>query len=482
VGILTKQWEVAANGLEQSLPPSSFTRRSNMKRLNTKACVFITSATAAAGIGAATNAIGPDVILHDIPSVLTFGPIGGTWAYILGGGTCNIGTQNHEWQSSGSPGLAMNAYRLFDGRLEQIGQGFPKHACCVVNGPGCTGLTCQAGGTGLRVGCRDVYGASFNSNQARLGPRSGINAFTGQFTALPGGTGDAIFRRMQIAQADMEPATYPGALFFVEGVFVGTGDATAANWLNNATYQRATFTNFQLALVPNSLNPMIPAIFAWRDHGNGPNAPDLDVKLINVDVPSEGRFIAGAKARDNGDGTWRYDYAIYNLNSDRSGGSFTVPVPTGVVVSNVGFHDVNYHSGEPYANTDWTVTPTSEGLTWSSPQTFEQNANSNALRWGTMYNFWFTADAAPAEAGVQATLGLFKPHTPQSVAFNVSGPGVQPCPADIEGSNGVVNIDDLLLVLNNWGAPDPGNPADVDGDGDVDIDDLLAVINAWGPC
>jgi hypothetical protein len=36
-------------------------------------------------------------------------------------------------------------------------------------------------------------------------------------------------------------------------------------------------------------------------------------------------------------------------------------------------------------------------------------------------------------------------------------------------------------VINNWGAG-PGNPADVDNDGDVDLDDLLLVINNWGPC
>jgi hypothetical protein len=43
-----------------------------------------------------------------------------------------------------------------------------------------------------------------------------------------------------------------------------------------------------------------------------------------------------------------------------------------------------------------------------------------------------------------------------------------------------VDIDDLLAVINSWGAT--RGPADVDSNGIVDIDDLLAVINAWGPC
>lgn len=56
---------------------------------------------------------------------------------------------------------------------------------------------------------------------------------------------------------------------------------------------------------------------------------------------------------------------------------------------------------------------------------------------------------------------------------------VVPCPADLNG-NGMVNVDDLLAVINAWGAS--GGPADVNNDGVVNVDDLLAVINAWGSC
>ena len=56
----------------------------------------------------------------------------------------------------------------------------------------------------------------------------------------------------------------------------------------------------------------------------------------------------------------------------------------------------------------------------------------------------------------------------------------QTCTGDVTG-NGSVNLDDLLAVINAWGATGP-NPADVTGNGVVNVDDLLAVINAWGPC
>ncbi len=59
------------------------------------------------------------------------------------------------------------------------------------------------------------------------------------------------------------------------------------------------------------------------------------------------------------------------------------------------------------------------------------------------------------------------------------------CRADISppGGNGFVNVDDLLLVINSWGAT--SGPADIApgcGNGFVNVDDLLAVVNAWGQC
>ena len=145
---------------------------------------------------------GPDVTHHHINGIANFGAVGGIRGYALGSDTCNVGNQNLAWVSSGTPALGMNAYRLHNGRLVQIGLGFAKTACCVANGNGC-GLPCQGGGSGLRVGCMDVYGASYNGGQTRLAPRSVINAFTGVIGSFPGTTGDAAFRRLQVAQTDM---------------------------------------------------------------------------------------------------------------------------------------------------------------------------------------------------------------------------------------------------------------------------------------
>jgi hypothetical protein len=434
----------------------------------------------------AAQAAGPDVVLSGIPSVTSYDAVGGIRGYAIGSNTCNIGDQNMEWNNNGSPGLAMNAYRLHDGRLMQIGLSNVKTSCCVSNTSGC-GVTCQSGGTGLRVGCMDTYSSSWNGQQGRLAPRSVVNPYSGSFGSFPALSGNTIFRRLQVVEADMNLANHPGAQFFVEGVYVGTSDAQSGNWLNNASYRPITFNaSYQMGLT-GSFHATFPAIYAWRHHGNGLNNPDNSVDIRHVDIPGEGRFVVAAKARDNGDGTWRYDYAIFNLNSHRSGASLSVPVPAGVNVTAIGFHSPPYHSDEVYDNSHWTFMRNSGGVTWTSPKSFSEDPNTNALRWGTMYNFWFTASRPPMQG--QATLGLFRPGTPSELSFDIIIPEPILCVADIAppGGDGAVNVNDLLAVINAWGpcANPQSCPADIappGGDGAVNVNDLLAVINAWGPC
>jgi hypothetical protein len=448
----------------------------------TTICCAIILATADLAAGA-----GADIVYSDCTSTINHGTVGAIRAYSLGTNTCNIGDQNLSWVSSGTPGCAFNLYRLHNGRLMQIGLSFVKTACCVANSSGCN-MTCQSGGSGLRAGCMDTYSASFNSGQGRLAPRSVINPYAGTFSSFSALTGDAIFRRLQVLNSDLSSATFPGALYFIEGVYVSTEDAQANNRNNNASYKRVTLDASMNMAFAGTMQVGKPAIFAWLEHGNGANTPDLSVQIRYADVPNEGRFITASKVRDNANGTWRYEYAVFNLSSHRSGGSFNIPIPASVGVTNVGFHDVNYHSGEVYDNTDWVFSRSSDAMGWNSPQTFAANPNSNALRWGTMYNFWFDADRPPTSG--QATIGLFRPGNagdPNSVNVEASVPEpTLPCTGDIAppGGDGHVNTDDLFQIIGSWG-PCPGCPADIapaGGNGWVNIDDLFEVIARWGPC
>jgi hypothetical protein len=65
-----------------------------------------------------------------------------------------------------------------------------------------------------------------------------------------------------------------------------------------------------------------------------------------------------------------------------------------------------------------------------------------------------------------------------------------PCRADTN-SDGRVNVNDLLAVINAWGPCPVAGPCSADvapgncngiGDGVVNVNDLLAVINGWGCC
>lgn len=55
-----------------------------------------------------------------------------------------------------------------------------------------------------------------------------------------------------------------------------------------------------------------------------------------------------------------------------------------------------------------------------------------------------------------------------------------PVLADLTGS-GSIGVDDLLIVLNNWGPCETVCLADMTNEGSVGVDDLLIVLNNWGP-
>ena len=229
---------------------------------------------------------GPDVTLLNIPDTTNHGVVGAVRAYSIGSNTCNIGNQNLLWLSNGSPGLAMNMYRLYDGRLTQLGMSWVKTACCAGATTGCGGSCNGVGGSQLGVGCLDTYSSGWNSQQNRLAPRWAINGFTGAFQSFSGNTGDAVFKRLQVAQSDLVTNNFPGSLYFLEGVYVGSDDAVNGNAKNNATYKRVTVDQGTFNLVfQGTVQTTIPAIMAWRDHGLGAGIPDTSVNVTQTEVP-----------------------------------------------------------------------------------------------------------------------------------------------------------------------------------------------------
>ena len=78
-----------------------------------------------------------------------------------------------------------------------------------------------------------------------------------------------------------------------------------------------------------------------------------------------------------------------------------------------------------YSSTPWDVTQEASSVTWST-ETFAQNQNANAVRWGTLYNFRFDADQPPQQAN--ATIGFFKTGSPMMVAIQAPAGGATPTP------------------------------------------------------
>lgn len=431
---------------------------------------------------------GPDVEYVNCAEVASFGEIDGVRAYAISSHTCNVGGTNLHWGATwqGTPSLAMNAYRIFDGRIEQIGLSFVKQSCCAGASNGCGPACNGAAGTVLGAGCLDIYSAGWNGGQSRLGLRSSINAFTGATTLAPVTIGDAIYKRLQVHANDLRATNFPAALYFVEGVYVASDDARV-NPYNNASYRRVDVDADTLELTPTDATQVgVPAIRAWRANGLGPGVADSRVVDSIFDAPQEGRFYLSHKVSERGGGVYRYEYAIFNLNSERGGGSLRIALPAGAHVSNAGFHDVDYHSGEVYDNADWVISVSSAAIEWRSPQSFAQNPNSNALRWGTMYTFWFDCNRPPG--GGLLRFGFFKPAgagEPDDVEVAARTPRDVAGDLNCDGRVDNFDIDPFVMALispTEYTAAFPAcrlANADLDGSGtanNFDIDAFLAAL------
>jgi hypothetical protein len=419
------------------------TKTMMFRQMKMAAAVMIGAAMLAAGPAMAGNpegASGPDVVVFELPSTWNWGTDGDIRAYSVGTTSCNRGDLPLNWISSTNqhPVIAQNLYRVTmadppaeHGKIEMLGMSWLKNGFVSINltEPGCGSCPGNPPGSQLGVGCTDPYSASLNGSHDRLGPRSDVNAFTGYFVyPHPVPTGDPTVRgRLQVKTSEIisDPTTFN---YFVEGQYIAPDDAGwpdgvntgPNNSMNNASHREVLVSGTNLDTT-GATEEGRPAIYAWQDL-------DPAVTIREVLVPNEGLFVVGYKVGDNGDGTWHYEYAIFNLNSDLSGRSFSVPIRLDSMITNTGFRDVDYHSGEPYDPTDWAVDvdTVAEGVTWSSVDYPAEPENANALRWSTMYNFSFDADSPPQDA--LASIGLFKTGGPSSVAVYVQAPATNLIP------------------------------------------------------
>ncbi len=386
---------------------------------------------------------GPDIVvaqLYDLQNYVQGTPIEGKRAYAVGTKSLNVGNQVVRWQASTihHPVIGQNLYRYRvdshrpGGRFEQIGMSWLKHGfTALAQSEFCS---CDNPGTGslLGTGCSDPYSGSLNgSNSSQgtdcggsggsggLGARSEVNPTTGLITYpyQRCATGNATLRkRLIVDDADLDPT--PGVRYFIEGQYVSDDDALAGNGLNNASFREVVISNpTSKTLAFATSGPFaqtqrtLPALAAW---------PLLDSSVqyveLNTAVRPVQRFHVARKVHDYGNGTFRHELAVHNFNSVLAGRKLTVRLPQGASIFSAGFKDIDHHSGEPYSTADWSWSIQGSEVSWETDP-HDVDPNANALRWGTMFNFWLETNVDGS--GSDYELELFAPGCPKRLRFGI---------------------------------------------------------------
>ena len=396
-----------------------------------------------------TRTSGPDVIVGDLPDVEQLGSFGTQVGVAVATTSCNNGDQPVDWfqlPDTDHPVVPQNLYRMSGGtdnteRFEQIGQSWLKHTFFALEDDACS-FGCNtsgcATGSHLCPGCSDPYSAGLNGDQNQIGSRAWVNPFTGEFPSNAndhtGHNHDGVSHRVRVEVDDLNQSLNQGATYFAEAQYVAPSEytwcqthPTECNMQNNASYREYSVSgtsNFSFSPVGNTVR-MLAAIWAWTG---------ATVNRLEPDPGNDGFWFMGYKVTNPSAGVWHYEYALYNMNLDRAIQSFSVPLGSGVNISNVGFHGPPQEPGwandgtfnnQGYSSTPWTVTQTTDSITWNT-ETFAQNQNANAIRWGTLYNFRFDADQPPQSNS--ATVGYFKTGSPMMVAIQAPAGTGTPSP------------------------------------------------------
>jgi hypothetical protein len=381
---------------------------------------------------------GPDIVTGDIGQaggLQQFGSSGTQVGLGVSTTSCNAGDVVVNFfvlPATNHPVIMHNLYRMSGGsgndeRFEQIGQSWVKHAFGADQLDDC-GFGCiPADFTHLGVGCSDTYASEQNAGQSDLGSRAWINPFTGVFQSTAnnhtGHTHTGTSHRILVEGSDLSTTLNPNATYYAEVQYISSDEYAwcqthpgQCNMYNNASYRRydvSGTTSFTFAEVGPAVR-MSAAVNAW---------PGATINPIEPDPGNDGRAFIAYKVTNPSAGVWHYEYAIYNENLDRAIESFSVPLGCGIALSNLGFHAPPNHPGFPndgtqgdagFSNTPWSANQTTDAVSWSS-ETFAQNQNANAIRWGTLYNFRFDSNRPPITTN--ATIGFFKTGTPITVTI-----------------------------------------------------------------
>ncbi len=335
------------------------------------------------------RAEGPDVLIAEIHEARSYGSVAGIAAYSIGTISCNVGDEHVAWDrwSDRHPVIAQNLYRIDEGRFEQIGASWVKHAYRAAHGSYCS--PCR-GGTNDRYlgpGCSDPYSATVNGRQSALGPRSGVDPTSGAlvFPTSPPPIAPArraIARRLQAAESDVDPARHPHARYFVEAQIVAADDSGAGNAANNRSYREVTFRRADGRIVmdlPSSAATIAGAgaLEAWDEI-------DPSVRLFTLPCPGGGTIRIGLRTGAGKDG-WRHTN-LFAQNGDERRAVRAVRIETAAG----DLRDASVSGGTPgvrQPQARWEARLDAEGVTWDAPRSTPEDGSHAGISWGTGLRF-----------------------------------------------------------------------------------------------
>ncbi len=306
------------------------------------------------------------------------------------------------------PYLIWNLYRFnADGSIDQIGRSGVKHAFLTLN------TSCLENPNNSQIlgrGCADVYSTGNNDSANSLGPRSEIIPFSniwGRCGSVYDVNCDGVQnnsnygsydQRLVVRESQFSGPDHTGATFRFESWYLARQDINILNSMGstNATFTRGT----NVWTVGNQTGTagnyrLGPVIDRWVD----PNTTNPNERSVYIKTP-EGSLKVAVKVQDLGGGSWRYHYAVMNLDFARavtegaepnlrviSANGFDIArIPVGdATVSNIVFSD-----GDIDGTNDWSPS------IFNGRLLFQPVARSNLLNWGTMFRFSFTANRAPS--------------------------------------------------------------------------------------
>jgi len=348
-----------------------------------------------------------------------YGEVDGFRAYSFRTTICNIGDAPLDVDPYfDTPVVAKNLFRIADGRIVQLGYGFPVVRVCALNESSCGSCQATACDT-LGVGCADT--TSISDGSIGWGKWI-IDANRGEWPVIPPGpSGDppVLNGRIQVAIADVG---IPGAIYVAENQVVSGHDQQAGSGANNLSWREVDLSNPTSPINVGPTNVGEPAIFAWRAEHVGVLIDEAS--LVDEGGPGlHGTFWVASRATDLGNGRWRYDYAVQNTTSQVAARGLRIPAPCGTGdLSNPQFFGVRHHSGSPFSNAPWSFNAGANAMRWST-ESFTANPDANAVRWGNLYAFSVESDAPPHEAN--ARVQLFE--QPGTLRAKVLAPRPSPC-------------------------------------------------------